>query len=302
MVFRASLITTVLNEENNIGAFLDSVISQSLRPNEFIIVDGGSKDKTCSIIRKYSKKYKWIKLFIVKKATRGKGRNYAIKKSRNQLIAVTDAGCILDKNWLRNITKPFSKKSVKVVSGSTKPIATNNFEYCQALVVHRDANKISRFSSRSLAFRKNVWEDVGGYPEFDYTGEDTLFNFKIKEESNIDVASNALVNWRMRPNLISFIKQFYNYGVGDKISRNIFRLKLNLGMVILFYIYLIVFLVSLFFSLCLSLILVLIPILVLILYGLFKLKHSKRKICLFYCPLLYFLMRISYILGVSFGR
>ena len=106
---KVSLITTVLNEEHTLEEFLNSVINQTKHPDEFVIVDGGSTDKTYGILKKYAKKYKWIKIFQVKGASIGKGRNYAIKKTKNEIIACTDAGCILDKNWLKEITKPFGR-------------------------------------------------------------------------------------------------------------------------------------------------------------------------------------------------
>ena len=48
-----TLITTVLNEEETIGDFLKSLSSQTKLPDEIIIVDGGSTDKTLSIISNF---------------------------------------------------------------------------------------------------------------------------------------------------------------------------------------------------------------------------------------------------------
>ena len=114
-----SLITTVLNEVENIDEFIKSVIKQSVLPEEFIIVDGGSTDGTYEILKKYARKYKWIKVYQVKGASIGKGRNYAIEKAKGKIIACTDAGCILDRNWLRKIIKPFFKNFVGAICRTT---------------------------------------------------------------------------------------------------------------------------------------------------------------------------------------
>ena len=48
---KMSLITTVKNEENSIRAFLVSILQQPRFPDEFIIVDGGSTDRTVEIYK-----------------------------------------------------------------------------------------------------------------------------------------------------------------------------------------------------------------------------------------------------------
>ena len=50
---KTALISTILNEENTIDDFLNSILNQSILPDEVIIVDGGSSDKTLTRIRKY---------------------------------------------------------------------------------------------------------------------------------------------------------------------------------------------------------------------------------------------------------
>jgi glycosyltransferase involved in cell wall biosynthesis len=304
---KVSLITTVLNEEKTIEDFLNSIINQVKKPNEFIIVDGGSVDKTYEIIKKYSKKYRWIKVFQVRGATIGKGRNYAIEKAKNEVIAVTDAGCIVDKNWLKEITKPFSKnKNVDVVVGIYKPYYTNGFEYFQGLIVVPQPEKIflnpSRMSSRSIAFKKSVWEKVGGYPDLS-TGEDTEFNIKlIKNNCKFAFAKNAVVYWRMRKTWKEFAKQFYKYGVGDRKSGNIWRMKRNLIFVFGFWIYGISLIFSTFVSFKLLISLLGLSLLYFLICGIRLAIKSKKLNGIFYGFFLNLIKRIAYILGVTFER
>lgn len=221
---KISLIATVLNEEKSIRGFLTSVIRQTRRPDEFVIVDGGSEDSTFEILKNYSKKYKWIRVYQLEKATIGKGRNYAIEKSKNHVIAVTDGGCIVDKKWLESISKEFEKNGEKydVISGVYECGGKTIFQKSVAVVVGLDNSRLPddiEPSSRSALFKKSFWRKVKGYPDSSVT-DDTIFNIKLKlEGAKFQIARNAMVYWPMRENLHAFAKQFFRYGYGDGTFR-----------------------------------------------------------------------------------
>lgn len=223
---KVSLITTVYNEEDNIESFLESIFNMSILPDEIIVVDAGSKDKTVDILHKFSERYN-IKIIIKENCNIAEGRNIAIKNSSNDIIAVTDAGCEISKEWLKNITEPFNDENIKVVSGWYEPLIKNNFEKYTAplLFIGIDEVNSKEFlpSSRSIAFRKEIFKKVGGYPEFlTFAGEDTLFDLKLKKYAEFYFAKKAIVYWEPRKDLKSFIKQIILYSIGDG-EANIFE-------------------------------------------------------------------------------
>lgn len=59
------IISPVRNEEDYIKLTLDSVVSQSRLPSEWIVVNDGSTDRTAEIVETYSKKFPWIKLMTL---------------------------------------------------------------------------------------------------------------------------------------------------------------------------------------------------------------------------------------------
>ena len=106
-----SLITTVLNEKNNLADWLDGILSQTILPEEIIIVDGGSKDGTWEMLSEKSKQNSLIKVWQ-HPGNISSGRNFAISKAIGEIIVVTDAGCTYDVSWFRKIVEPIlSSKS-----------------------------------------------------------------------------------------------------------------------------------------------------------------------------------------------
>jgi len=222
---KVSVCITVLNEEGSVGELLDSLLAQSKKPDEIFIVDGGSIDKTVGIIRHYQKKDKRIKL-LVEKGSTAHGRNTAIEMAKFPIIASTDAGCVAKTDWLEKITEPFKYKNVGLVAGFYEMEAINPMQ--EAMNVFHGITPAmydpTKFlpSARSVAFRKSIWERVGGYAEkFEKAGEDTDFFYKIvKQGVKIVRIKEARVVWR-ETSTFTFTdsyKKFYQYAKGDAKS------------------------------------------------------------------------------------
>lgn len=301
MIQKISFITTVFNEEKNVENFINSVLNQSKKPNEIVIVDGGSTDKTIEIMKKMEAKSNVpIKIIVKKKANIALGRNIAIKNSKYDLIFVSDAGCVLNKDWIKETLKFFPKSDV--VAGNYKAIVKNKFEFFQSKIVIKEVDRPSRMSSRNIAFKKDCWKKVGGYPEESLTGEDTGFNLKLTNSGcNIKINPRKDVAWEMRPTLIKFAKQFYIYGKGDQKQGNLRRMKKNLIFVVGSWIYLAAIFFFLSFIPLISLVLFIMPIIYLLIKGVGYFIKTKKISALVYVPFMVFIQRISYVLGASFG-
>lgn len=218
-----SICITTLNEEESIGRLLDSLLVQSKKPNEIVIVDGKSTDKTVEIIRHYQKKYGGIK-FIVEKSTRAGARNLGIEIAKGDIIAVTDAGCIVDKNWLKNLTTPFNTGRVDVSAGFYKMTGNSALQKAESVYLGTTPRKFNHNflpSTRSMAFTKKIWGEVGGIPENqEGTVEDTLFNNKlIKASAKFSRVKDATVEWGMPEELSEFFRKVFGYSRGDAQSK-----------------------------------------------------------------------------------
>ena len=87
-----SIIVPIYNTESYLEKCLDSLVNQTLKNIEIILINDGSPDNSEKIIKKYLKKYS-DKIVYYKKENEGQGvaRNYAIKLARGEYLTFVDS-------------------------------------------------------------------------------------------------------------------------------------------------------------------------------------------------------------------
>src|SRR3989344_5709680 len=231
---KISFVATVLNEEVTIKAFLISLLNQSEKPDEIIIVDGGSSDRTVAEIKNHpfgklraKIKSPIILKIIEKRGNRAVGRNEGIKKATGDIILISDAGCTLDKNWVKKITEPFFDPKVDVIAGYYDAKPKTIFQKCLVPYVLVMPDRVGSASflpaSRSMAFRKSIWKKLGGFPEEFSHNEDYVFANRLKtNKAKIVFQKEAIVDWIPRKNIKEAFIMFFRFALGDA-EAGIFR-------------------------------------------------------------------------------
>ena len=215
---KVSLIATVKNASDHVGEFLDSVRAQTRQPDEFVIVDGGSTDGTVEILRSRSE----VTLIEEPGANIARGRNVAIQAATHDVIAVSDADCVLSPDWLERILGPI-ERGADVSMGAYRARAGGFLETCLGAVAVPDPDELreDRFmpSSRSVAFRREAYLDAGGYPEWLERGEDMYLNHRWRDGgTRMDLAADAVAYWRVRPGLVEHWRQYADYARYDALA------------------------------------------------------------------------------------
>ena len=109
---KISVVIPAKDEEENIEKILDSVLNQNYSKEmyEVIVVNDRSTDRTKEIAERYLFKYKNLKIINVEmpgEILKGKQNalDIGIKNSTGEIVLLTDADCIVGKNWIKSTMK-----------------------------------------------------------------------------------------------------------------------------------------------------------------------------------------------------
>jgi hypothetical protein len=138
------------------------------------------------------------------------------------LIACADAGCTYGPDWAVRITAPLIEGGAEyALGGSALDIA--DATVWDLASAHFFGVKLTldtptkSCTARSMAFRKSLWERVGGFPESVFFGEDTLFDQQARRLTAPAFVNNAKALYRPQYTFLSACRQLASYSVSDGI-------------------------------------------------------------------------------------
>lgn len=211
---KISLIATAKDAKPFVGEFLASVAKQTRAPDEVVVVDGGSTDGTAEALRSAPQ----VRVIEETGANIARGRNLAVEAASHDVIAVSDADCVLEHDWLEHLLRPI-ERGADVAMGLYLPVVESLFQACAASVLPEPRQvREARFmpSARSVAFLRKAFLAGGRYPEWLDVGEDMYLNLRWRDLGvRMELAPEAVVHWRIRPTLAETWRQYVRYARGD---------------------------------------------------------------------------------------
>jgi glycosyltransferase involved in cell wall biosynthesis len=160
------LITPAHNEERFIGKTLNSVVTQTVLPERWVIVDDGSTDDTAEIVESYARRHPWIELV---RRTRELDRNFASKAHavtlgferastpQFEIVGNLDADVSFEPDYMEFVMRKFSEDPELGLAGTP---FTQDGDY--------DSSKDSFEGENYVAgpcqlFRRECFQEIGGY-------------------------------------------------------------------------------------------------------------------------------------------
>jgi glycosyltransferase involved in cell wall biosynthesis len=313
-----TVVIPCLNEENYIDKCLKSIINSDFDKSklEVLVYDGGSSDKTASIVKEFNTKYPYIILKTNPKKIAPVAFNRGIEDSKSEYVMILGAHSEIALNYFTKcvdflesnidydvVGGVLKNKGVNKVSNAIAKAMTSPFGVGGAHF--RTGAKSGRVDTVAFGvYRKSIFNKVGLFDERLIRGQDGEMNFRIlKSGSKIWLLNNTYAEYYVRSSFKRLFKQYFQYGQWKFVLNIINKSFVSFRQLVpsLFVVLLLVTIISGFFNFpifiaCASLI-----ILYIILGIYMTLEHSNSYINGSYIFFSFLVLHISYGLGYFSG-
>lgn len=204
---------------------LSSLLDQTYKEFEVIIVEDGSKNKAEHIVDKFKDKLD-IQYFFKENEGQGFARNYGFERAKGDFFIVFDSDIIVPEDYLLKVIEGIEKDKLDAFGGPDA--AHSSFTAIQKAIsysmtspfttggIRGNKKHVGQFHPRSfnLGVSREVWEKTGGF-KLSRRSEDIEFSIRmINAGFKVGLIPDAFVYHKRRTSFAQFYKQTYNFGKG----------------------------------------------------------------------------------------
>jgi glycosyltransferase involved in cell wall biosynthesis len=222
-------VATVLNEGAGLRRLVEDLLPQLAEGDEIVLVDGGSTDGSLHALPDHPA----VHIEVVPGAGISAGRNHGVRIARNDVVICTDAGCAVYPGFVAAFRRAFGVPiPPAMVSGVYEVLARNALDQAQSLACYPQPREVRRPNllvraytrlfgtgfdprfavGRCVAFTREAWKTVDGFPEHLATGEDVSFGLAISRIGDVQATTDAVVGWTQRDGLAATWRMYRGYG------------------------------------------------------------------------------------------
>lgn len=211
-----SIIIPAYNSEKYLENCLDSVVSQTFKNFEIIIVNDGSTDNTQEIIDKYIKENRFISCIRQKNSGLSASRNNGLDKAKGEYIVYLDSDDSINLDFLENINCALEKErknQIDVIRVNVNTINNNNESSClfdkmkvlngEDLLMYLISNKVMVVPAWAYVYRREFLLENNYIFEIGRYHEDYGLTIKVLLSSKTDlIVPTSIYNYYIRSNSI----------------------------------------------------------------------------------------------------
>lgn len=318
-----SIICPIYNEEKYIKNCIESILNQDYPSNNFevIFIDGLSIDNTREIILYYAKSYPNIKLLDNPQKYVPQALNIGIKESTGDIIMRIDAHSTYPKNYISLLVKMLYDLKADNIGVCCKTLPSQNTITSISIAIASShifgvGNSKFRIGIKDIVetdtvpfgcYRRSVFDKIGYFDDELIRNQDDEFNGRLKKNGGkIFLIPDIEITYFARNSISKMFMMYYQYGlfkplVNKKLGSPT-TIRQLIPVLFVFFIFGGV-LLSIYSHFILITLIIILSIYILIsFYFSFEKAYEKKNINLiFYMPLIFFLIHISYGIGYWVG-
>lgn len=224
-----SIITVCYNSEKTISDTIESVINQSYKNIEYIIIDGMSSDDTINIVNNYINSCSNIKFRVISEKDKGiyDAMNKGIKLCNGDIVGIINSDDFYFNNYvIDNVVNEFLMNDVSIVYGDIVMSDANDTKKILRRWVAGEGKFNTGWSipHPSTFIKKEIYNHYGDFDiNFSISADyDLLYRFVELKKCNYCYINNNLVNMRLGGESTSGIKNIFkgNYEVFKSLKKN----------------------------------------------------------------------------------
>lgn len=200
-----SVIMSVYNSEKTVAKSIESLIGQTYKNLEILLIDDFSTDKTFNICKEYENNFKNIYLFRNKNNLGlTKNLNFLINKSSGEFLARQDSDDISEPNRIEKQINFIEKYNLDGCTTRARIIQTGSIIPKKSLYLPKKFVIYIKnpFIHGSLVLKKTVAESIGNYNEkFYYSQDYKLMYDLVRAGSNLKIMKECLYHLNMNENI-----------------------------------------------------------------------------------------------------
>jgi glycosyltransferase involved in cell wall biosynthesis len=212
-----SVIVAAYNAEATIDDCVRSLLELRYPPEsvELRVVDNGSNDTTVDVLERYGDR---IVLMHESKRGPAAARNAGVAAASGEVIAFTDADCVVDRGWLEHLVVPLQDPRVAIAGGAIRARASGNEieRFGEEIHDHRRAIEDLRppyAISMNWASRRELLRELGGFDERFLRGQDVDLSYRAIEAGyELAFAVGAVVHHRNEDTLAGLFREGFVHG------------------------------------------------------------------------------------------
>ncbi len=223
---KISVIIPAYNAENTIEECINSVINQSYKDIEIIVIDDGSLDNTSKIINKIAEKNKNLKIIKQKNQGASVARNTGIQNASGEFIMFIDADDAILPKMIETLVDYQKKYKVDLVkSGICKILDSNKkiFDTCKKNLLYYSKDEIYR--NFFEIFSNGLNSPVGKLYKLSIIKENAVYfskELELSEDLHFNLHYLEVINSALFITEVFYQYYLYNSTVTKKYRKNLF--------------------------------------------------------------------------------